>query len=402
MKTLTAIFAMIVFITMAAHADVRKITFVNNTGEDADDLHIEFTRNGVIWDRNAPHDFDNTRNNPPGSPKYNFWGTTIEAGDSTTLTFTCDGEIKIKEWWWTKGGNNEKDGDKVGKSKKDNGGAVLIFNGGPATGNGLIRVSLGDDNAMFQTMPGMMPQQTVNMLATMLNQHFNSGPEIRMYERFNSPTSVMMAGNTLGDSSQMLTVQILNNDASQPAQIIPFTPSVLNITALIEGRYNGNSNRMDGDYVEVSLRSNAPPFNVLHQSTCFLDSIGNGEVLAYNIPNGMPFYIQINHRNTIETWSSMGNISFSNGLSAYNFTQSIGSAYGANQKQVGARFCFFSGDVTQDGVIDGTDVGMIDNDAYNFAFGYLTTDLTGDEAVDATDYAIADNNASAFVSVVRP
>lgn len=65
-------------------------------------------------------------------------------------------------------------------------------------------------------------------------------------------------------------------------------------------------------------------------------------------------------------------------------------------------YAMYSGDVNQDKVIDGTDVGSIDNDAANFQFGYLATDLNGDSFVDGSDFLIADNNAAAYVSAVEP
>lgn len=37
----------------------------------------------------------------------------------------------------------------------------------------------------------------------------------------------------------------------------------------------------------------------------------------------------------------------------------------------------YSGDVNQDGTVDASDVSIIDNDAANFAGGYIVTDLTG-------------------------
>ena len=53
-------------------------------------------------------------------------------------------------------------------------------------------------------------------------------------------------------------------------------------------------------------------------------------------------------------------------------------------------------------MIDATDNGAIDNDAGNFATGYLPTDLNGDEVIDASDALIADNNSANFVSAVTP
>ncbi|MBK9331634.1 MAG: hypothetical protein IPM96_04315 [Ignavibacteria bacterium] len=62
----------------------------------------------------------------------------------------------------------------------------------------------------------------------------------------------------------------------------------------------------------------------------------------------------------------------------------------------------YSGDVNQDGTVDVTDNGLIDNDAGNFLSGYIATDLNGDEITDVSDAAISDNNAVNFVSVVKP
>jgi len=45
----------------------------------------------------------------------------------------------------------------------------------------------------------------------------------------------------------------------------------------------------------------------------------------------------------------------------------------------------YSGDVNQDGVVDGSDQPIIGNTAFNFSTGYLSSDLNGDSFVDASD-----------------
>ena len=112
------------------------------------------------------------------------------------------------------------------------------------------------------------------------------------------------------------------------------------------------------------------------------------------------------HRNSIETWSKAGGEAYStvNTLN-YSFINSAASAFGSNQVQVDAsplRFAIYSGDVTQDGTVDATDLSLIDNDASNFLSGYLVTDLNGDRFTDGSDYLIADNNAYNFISAIRP
>ncbi len=401
MKNLITIIAILLLTIVNANADVRKMTFENKEGKDVDDLHIRFTRNNVEWDNDADHTFDNVRHNA-GQSEFNFWGTTIPDGGSATLTFEAPGEIKIAEWWWTKGGNAAKNGDQVGKSKVDNGGSVLSFQGGPATGNGMYMVALNGHMEMFQTQPGMLPQQTMNMFMGFIQAEFNSGGSQVLYFVPQSPQSLYIAANITGDSTKPFTLQIAQMDLTQPLLVAPFLPSRLNLTTLIEGRYNPALNKMKSDYIDVTFRSQSPPFNNLYTTSCWLDSTGKAEAWTYGIPDGLPFFIQVNHRNTIETWSALGTNMFTAKNCAYNFTMSAGSAFGANQKLVGAKFCLYSGDTNQDDVVDGTDMSAVDNDAANYASGYLPTDLTGDEAVDATDYAITDNNASAFVGVIKP
>jgi len=62
----------------------------------------------------------------------------------------------------------------------------------------------------------------------------------------------------------------------------------------------------------------------------------------------------------------------------------------------------YSGDVNQDGVVDASDNGLINNAAANFVSGYVNTDLNGDNFVDATDLGIADNNSFNFVTKITP
>ncbi|MFN8155158.1 MAG: hypothetical protein U0Y08_12775 [Bacteroidia bacterium] len=79
------------------------------------------------------------------------------------------------------------------------------------------------------------------------------------------------------------------------------------------------------------------------------------------------------------------------------------NAYGDNQKQVEPGvFAIYSGDINQDGVIDVTDQGILDNDIFNFAVGYLNSDLNGDSLVDVTDQGILDNNIANFIGVISP
>ncbi|MEO6694162.1 MAG: dockerin type I domain-containing protein [Ignavibacteria bacterium] len=180
---------------------------------------------------------------------------------------------------------------------------------------------------------------------------------------------------------------------------------VLNLTVVMEGFYNPSVNAMNiSDTAKVFLRNSSSPYSVVDSSKSAINAITLRGAFPVSAPTGN-YYIELKHRNTIETWSNNAVSYTAIGTINYNFTTSSGQAFGSNQKSVDAspvRFAVYSGDVNQDGTIDATDLALVDNAAYNFISGYVNTDVTGDNFVDATDAALADNNAANFVSVIRP
>jgi hypothetical protein len=123
--------------------------------------------------------------------------------------------------------------------------------------------------------------------------------------------------------------------------------------------------------------------------------------LKSTIRNGT-YYIVIKHRNSIETWSTTGGLLFDKSNNTYDFTTSSSKAYGDNMLLKGTKWCIFSGDINQDGFVDGADMAPLDNDLYNYVSGWVVTDLTGDMFVDGADMAILDNNLYNYVGVMRP
>jgi hypothetical protein len=211
--------------------------------------------------------------------------------------------------------------------------------------------------------------------------------------------------SSMGWSSPVPPDILINNIASIDSNIEvgPLTKT-LQLTMMMEGFYNPGSNAMNPDTARVYLRNTFSPFSIIDSAKSFLNSSGQGTFSFSRASNNIPYYIQLKHRNSINTWSASG-IAFVNSSMAYDFTDSDTKSFGNNMKQVDTspvRFAIFSGDVNQDETIDATDLSMIDNDAANFIGGYVSTDLTGDNFVDGTDFANADNNASNFISVIRP
>lgn len=179
---------------------------------------------------------------------------------------------------------------------------------------------------------------------------------------------------------------------------------VLNLTSIIEGFYRPASNTMVSDVAKVYLRNAASPYAIVDSSTATISTLGTGAFYYSNVSNGTNYYIVFRHRNSIETWSDVGH-SFSSGVMNFDFTTAANKAFGSNQTQVDAspvEFAIYNGDVNQDGVIEGSDLSLIDNDAFNFNKGYLPTDINGDNFIDGTDASIAGNNAFNFVVRVTP
>ncbi len=174
----------------------------------------------------------------------------------------------------------------------------------------------------------------------------------------------------------------------------------------IQGFYDPVANTMTYDTVTVYLRNAASPFQRIDSSKMELYGPGTGQAFTFlNVSNNVPYYVEVKHRNAIETWSA-DPVTFINNNASIAFSVDAIYAYGGNQIQVDSDpynvFAFYSGDVNQDGTIDATDVSLIDNDVQNFTGGYVVTDLNGDDFVDGTDFAIADNNAANFVSAITP
>jgi hypothetical protein len=179
----------------------------------------------------------------------------------------------------------------------------------------------------------------------------------------------------------------------------------LNITAFMQGFYNASSNLMTPDTMRIYIRENTSPFNIIDSARTLLSSSGLGLFSVDEDIYGRQIYIQLRHRNSIETWTNSPGFIVRTFDQSYSFADNSNRAFGNNQIQIDEspfRFAIYSGDVNQDGTVDATDVSLIDNDAANFTSGYVITDITGDDFVDGSDFAIANNNAADFVSVIRP
>ena len=180
--------------------------------------------------------------------------------------------------------------------------------------------------------------------------------------------------------------------------------NTLSLNCLIQGFYNPATNQTVEDTIRAYLRSSVQPYNIVDSAAGVVSSNGSVDLSFFYAQSSANYYVQLIHRNGLETWSA-NTISFSNFSASYDFTTDDSQAYGNNLKELDrspSEYGIYGGDVNRDGTIDASDAQLVDNDAYKVSSGYLPTDLNGDDFVDGSDQLIVENNAYNFISLIRP
>ena len=226
-----------------------------------------------------------------------------------------------------------------------------------------------------------------------------------LHSDFNNRTTASDWLNTAAGGTN--DVQCLISSSVFPPSGLTFIwnppATTVNITLILQGFYNLTTLKLNKrDTVTAYLRNTSSPFLIVDSAKAVIDSITFNGAFYFNNTSSGTYYIELKHRNSIETWSSSGVVINAGGVTAYNFTAAASRAYGNNMILKGTKYCIYSGDVNQDGIIDASDLSEVDNDAFNSLSGYVRTDVTGDDFVDAEDVSIVDNNAYNSVSLVRP
>jgi hypothetical protein len=204
-----------------------------------------------------------------------------------------------------------------------------------------------------------------------------------------------------GSDPRSMTVNTTSfSDWTVSDENAPLHVEALNLTALIEGFYDGST--MVSDTVTVELRNTSPGYALVEQAKVVLNTSGNNAAVNFfTAADATNYYIVVKHRNSLQTWSATSQ-SFSGGTLSYNFTTAQSQAFGSNMINVGGEWCIYNGDVVIDEFIDGSDVSDVFNASNAGASGYIITDLTGDDFVDGTDVSICFNNSSAGIGAAYP
>ena len=179
-------------------------------------------------------------------------------------------------------------------------------------------------------------------------------------------------------------------------------------TNLVEAGSSNPGLPTDADLIQVELRHPSSLDVVSYTSTAMLNT--NGTVRC-NFPTSAlvgDYYIVVKHRSCLPLWSA-NPISFTI-YSEYNFIQNVSNAYGLasptvlNQVAPGV-FALFSGELFDDGYIDGSDYASFETDLYSSAYTnlfLLNADFNGDSYVDASDYSKFDYTSQLGLYYQRP
>lgn len=269
---------------------------------------------------------------------------------------------------------------------KNCGNSDLIIYGIAFTGDYAARF------AVVSNVPGSIaPDDSAEIAVSLKSNILNSRPGV----------------HGIRDAVENSVMEISSNDPSKPIFKISLQTeeelsevSYLGLRVLLQGMYDAAADTTARDTITVYIRNAAPPFETVDSARAVNDSAGYAGFVLRNVSDSVNYLLEVSHRNSIVTWSSMPGQMFVNRRLEYDFTVSASSAYGDNMLMVReepVRYAIYSGDVNRDGFVDGSDLQLIDNDANLLSTGYLPTDLNGDEFVDGTDALIAANNAAVFI-----
>ena len=240
---------------------------------------------------------------------------------------------------------------------------------------------------------------------------YGNGTQVPVIPGDNISQSVSVNTTGLGPGGHIMYIRTKNN-AGVWSETNNFTFSNFAIKIYLEGLYDPSTGKMNkaqneygdqwpaevADHVSLEFRKHAAPHILDH--TYELEMRQDGLCFALLEGDYTDHYLIVKHRNSISTWSA--DAINSNTTALYDFSSSVNMAFGSNMIGIGSIAAIFSGDIDRDGLIDSSDMAIVDNDAAYAVNGYLDADINGDGLVDASDFAFLDNNSAVAISVNAP
>jgi len=194
-----------------------------------------------------------------------------------------------------------------------------------------------------------------------------------------------------GTGSYLVTNPLGFNALNLTVTYVPL-PSFMNVKIIQEGLYLPSQNILNAtDTCRIYLRQSVSPHSIVDSSKAIIDSnTFTGSFMFQYAPSGT-YYLDVRHRKGLQTWSRTGGETFVQGSTmSFDFTDDVSKAFGNNLKLKGAKYCIYSGDCNQDGLINEADkVQLVGKLGYE---GYIPEDITGNRFVNASDRAVLVRN----------
>jgi hypothetical protein len=218
-------------------------------------------------------------------------------------------------------------------------------------------------------------------------------------------TYTVTGTNTANGCTNTATRVITVNNCSSTLNLKCFIQGYMNTTTTMRPclfNQGVSTSSTITDTINVQLRNSTSPYTIVSSIKAILNTNGTA-VCTFNPITTGSYYLVVNHRNSIQTWS-LNPVSMTlGGTISYDFTTASNKAYGSNQTFIGTGiYAIFNSDMNQDGSVDNSDFSIWEADANGFASGYQVSDLDGNGAVDNTDFSVWEANANGFVSVTKP
>lgn len=177
----------------------------------------------------------------------------------------------------------------------------------------------------------------------------------------------------------------------------------IDIKLIPQGFYNVSADKLRmKDTIKAYLRNSISPYSITDSSKGLIDSVTFLTGFVFRNAGSGNYYLEIRHRNCVNTWSK-NCINYSSCKNpVYDFTTAAGQAMGNNMIAMNNKYCIYSGDVNKDGRIDMLDLSDIYNAQANFEEGYVQSDVNGDGHIDLNDMNITFNNSLNFITCVTP
>ncbi len=208
---------------------------------------------------------------------------------------------------------------------------------------------------------------------------------LNLYRSTNSGTNWSQIGGSRDTANNNISYNGINAFSYWTAGINPLSSSI-SIKAIVNALYNSGTNTLNrSDTMTVYLRSSASPYTILDSSKILIDTITFTGTANFNSTPSGTYYISLKYRNAFETWTKAGGEPYTSGTGmSYDFTSSQSQSYGSSTILVNGKYCIISGDLNQDGFVNGNDFTVFSQQFGQT--GYLNSDLNGDNVVNGNDF----------------